>query len=181
MKGFCVRTAVCRIVRVSGESRSSEYTKSGFRRWDGDGKEPFHGMKMYAKNQEVAACFPAAEKLKHFRLRDGRRGRTLDTPSEEPKLRQRRRRNCTWIYLFRPYAVFRSFFLPGNRGKIAPAANDEVECVKGKWKIHTHTIRIYILYIYIYKRVTVKLSVGTEMKNVSFQNVRIIFITFQLR
>jgi len=32
-------------------------------------KELFHGMKMYAKNQEVAACLPAAEKLKHFRLR----------------------------------------------------------------------------------------------------------------
>jgi len=37
-------------------------------------KEPFHEMKMYAKNQEVAACLPAAEELKHFRLRGERRG-----------------------------------------------------------------------------------------------------------
>lgn len=90
---------------------------------------------MYAKNQEVAACLPVAEKLKHFRLRDGRRRRTLDTPSEEPKLRQRRR-NCTWIYLFRPYPVcFASFSTKENREKIALTASDE-ECVKGGWKIH---------------------------------------------
>lgn len=83
-------------------------------------KEPFHGMKMYAKNQEVAACLPAAEELKHFRLR----GEGNIRHPEKPKRRQRRR-NCTWIYLFRLCCV--PFFLLSfpstlpirNRRKIA--------------------------------------------------------------
>lgn len=61
-------------------------------------------MKMYAKNQEVAACLPAAEEPEHFRLRGERRTRgNIRHPTEEPMRRQRR--NCTWIYLFRPRCV----------------------------------------------------------------------------
>lgn len=77
---------------ASRENWNSEYTgRGGFAEDGGERmKEPFHGMKMYAKNQEVAACLPAAEELKHFRLR----GEGNIRHPEKPKRRQRRR-NCT--------------------------------------------------------------------------------------
>lgn len=94
-------------------------------------------MKMYAKNQEVAACLPAAEKLKHFRLRDGRRKRTLDTPVGETEAASTATTELhVNLFISSVRCVFRSFFSTReNREKIAPTANDE-ECVKGKWKIH---------------------------------------------
>lgn len=53
--------------------------------------------------------------------------------TEKPK--RQRQWNCTWIYLSRSCCVS-LFFCPGNRRKIASAARDEMECFKGKWKIH---------------------------------------------
>jgi len=66
-------------------------------------KGPFRGMKTYAKNQEVAACLPAAENQPSTSSSPGRagKGRNIRHLTEKPK-RRRRRRNCTWIYLFLP-------------------------------------------------------------------------------
>lgn len=123
--------AVCRIVRVSGESEQRVYGRGWVCRGLGRMrvKEPFHGMKMYAKNQEVAACLPAAEKLKYFRLRGERCGEH-QTPNGRTEAASTTTKLQVDLFISSVLRFVSSFFFPPSRWGIAGKSCDEVVCIK---------------------------------------------------
>lgn len=85
-------------------------------------------MKMYAKNQEVAACLPAVAKLKHFRLRGERRGEH-QTPDEGTEAGINDDEIARGFIYFRPRVVPIPFLSSRSRLGIAGKSRKEAECV----------------------------------------------------